>query len=1235
MNSLKLQRDQIFEMEPSSARASVSFPPSLVISPPLPSKIVSYILVAEFDIDKGSTITFQYPEATGEDTQLLAELMLPDGVHKRDEDWTVFLLGRGSTTDTKPRKATTKRKDTKHRDIEVYVYQYKDGMPDWELIGNEKYFLHFVYPDSTGASSGVGIRVASKDGNNVLFLARHAAFEVRQLEPSFLCVLSEDDKAIGFRFSGKEQEDIFKKQLKQLLGNTEVETQAGNRHFLYCLNLVINQKDNSFKRGAQVKAMAICTQYQFIDAFKPSIVLALQNFFATPTAATLEEYYNALNKIDLSQMPHHSDRKKQMMRTSAQPQKRLEYTTSLHYNIKLPVKIPTYTFADEVGRHTLIPLIKKFGGQIMIIYNALLTQKRVLFTGFDISASDVCEYVLSACSMVCPPLRGLIKRAFPYTNLTYLDFLSVPGYIAGVMNPMFETHTEWWDILCNITTGKVTLSPALANAPAERYVAYDEKFMSMTPTLVQVNNSVSSHLGDTMVQNLFSEYTQHILDMAFDEEEFVDDIAKKDELEANKSRLEAWKRTMTYDSYVLDKAVREQNNAIRDPMVFRMTRRMRIRKNMDDQETARVCQAFLTGVKDEEQLEEFLSCFPEQSGGLNPFIVGLFHPVESIRIATAKLLRRLDAVQGPTGLVANMNFFMRLAYDRTEPLRSFRSLCRFVSTTSNKKVLITTPIFYVNSSPHIGHLYSTTLADSIARFHRLNGRETLFMTGTDEHGLKVQQAAEKANFASTQDLCDKFSAEFLQAAKSADISFDKFMRTTSPEHRKTVEHMWKKLKENGYIYMDKHEGWYCVSDETFLPEHNTKEVTSTRFPCNLTMEQMDDGKGNKYRISTESGHRVEWVTEENYRFRLSKFKDTITEYMDQNPDWITPSIRSNEVRRYLEDMDDLSVSRARSRTAWGLQVPDDPSQTIYVWLDALNIYLTSTGYPEEGYDRAWPADYQILGKDILRFHAVYWPAFLLAAGLQPPKRLVVHAHWLVNKTKMSKSLGNVIAPRDAIDTFGLDAVRFFLLCEGGLHEDGDFSLDRLYHKLKGELADNYGNLVGRVTSPSICPSGMYPKREDVEKSFREEDGEIVEILRELKSRVGKLYESLKVYESADLPAAVNAAIEGIRIGNRYFTQNEPWKLAKAIKKGEADSQVRSRLDAVVYLTLESIRITTILLQPVMPSTTSKILDRLGVHREERNWEASSYGAEGGHVMNQDPTFKAFQIPENYVLNEDK
>mmetsp|Transcript_24426 Transcript_24426/g.34241 ORF Transcript_24426/g.34241 Transcript_24426/m.34241 type:complete len:672 (+) Transcript_24426:134-2149(+) len=659
-------------------------PTSIPAEEATPVKNVEYVLVAEFDIDKGSTITFQYPEATGEDTQLLAELMLPDGAHKRDDDWTVFFLfrpdtpGLDKTPKPKPKKA---QKDVVRsvQNVEAYAYEYSEENRNqgWVQLGTDKKHITLT-PDA--------IEITTKENSNITksSINKHTELSYTQLEPQFVCVLTEQGTAIGFRFSTADTETIFIEHLEYLVKKVQDEEKAKEekkkeeeqeavvvpvtprkKPFLYCLNLVHNQKDSSVRRGAVVKAMAVCTTHQYIQVYKPLIILALQKFFATPNETVLAEFYNAINTMDISGLPQYTDLQKQIIRSSTDKTK-TEHSVDLNYITKMKLKIPTILFPDEVGDYKVITLVKKFGNQVLTIYNGLLQQKRILFLGFDCAAGEVCEYVLAACCMVCPPLKGLVKRAFPYTNLTYLDFLSVPGFIAGVTNPMFEAHTEWWDILCNINTGKVTVS-SFPNAqpqqtPPEKYASYDNDLM------FQVNASVQSHFGEDTVRSLFQNYTQHLLDMVFDEEEWPDEQAKQAELEANKTRLEAWKKTLTYQTYEQDRKLRRELSKIKDPAVPRYIRKLRICKHIPEPEMIQIYQTFVDSIKTEEQLMEFISYLPESNGGLHIVAVSLFHSSEKVRAATARLFRRLDRIQTGIGFINNLNVFLLIEYERTSKL---------------------------------------------------------------------------------------------------------------------------------------------------------------------------------------------------------------------------------------------------------------------------------------------------------------------------------------------------------------------------------------------------------------------------------------------------------------------------------------------------------------------------------------------------------------------------------------
>eukprot|EP01133_Synstelium_polycarpum_P004000 gene4000-4631_t len=346
---------------------------------------------------------------------------------------------------------------------------------------------------------------------------------------------------------------------------------------------------------------------------------------------------------------------------------------------------------------------------------------------------------------------------------------------------------------------------------------------------------------------------------------------------------------------------------------------------------------------------------------------------------------------------------------------------------------VTTPIFYVNGPPHIGHLYTALLGDAVSRWFRFLGYPTRYMTGTDEHGMKVQEAARKQE----------------------------------KRHEVAVQEMWRTLQAKDLIYKGKYEGWYCMSDEAFLTNEQVKEGMSPVTVANPTP--------TKCMVSIESGNVVEWVTEDNYMYRLTEFLPQIERWLDTHP--IHPESRERQARAYLPHLRDLSVSRPSSRIPWGIRVPDDPTQTVYVWLDALTNYLTVAGYPTQSASDPssyWREAHQVMGKDIVKFHAIYWPAFLLGAGLPLPSRLVAHAHWTVEREKMSKSRGNVVDPFESIAKYGVESIRYFLLKGGGIEDDGDWSDLEVRSKLSADLADTYGNLIMRVSAKSLHPTGMWP-----------------------------------------------------------------------------------------------------------------------------------------------------------------
>ncbi|RKP23310.1 tRNA synthetases class I (M)-domain-containing protein [Syncephalis pseudoplumigaleata] len=501
-----------------------------------------------------------------------------------------------------------------------------------------------------------------------------------------------------------------------------------------------------------------------------------------------------------------------------------------------------------------------------------------------------------------------------------------------------------------------------------------------------------------------------------------------------------------------------------------------------------------------------------------------------------------------------------------------------------KPFYVTTPIFYVNADPHIGHLYSVVMADTIRRYQQLHDRSTLLATGTDEHGLKIQQAAQQLQL-DPQTLCDRVSARFKDLTTTAGVLGDDvvFTRTTDDLHVCTVKKLWRRLMESGHIYKGVHEGWYSVSDEAFY------------LPAQVKQTQ-DPATGETITVAIESGQRVEWITEENYKFRLSAFREPLRRWLQDNPQLILPETRYNEVMAYLsQELPDLSVSRPRTRLTWGIPVPDDDDHVIYVWLDALANYLTATRTygslhgDMDAVPSAWPADVHIVGKDIIKFHAVYWPAFLMAANLPLPRRILAHAHWTMGRQKMSKSRGNVADPFALLDKYGSDATRYFLMRDGGLADDSDYSEELVRKRYKKELLGQLGNLLARTISPTLLPQGYIPSPPHATQ-LQTDDREIRSGLLELPHMVAAHFDQ---YEFGKGIACIEQTITQ---ANKYFTDQTPWTLTAS--DNPSDHQ---RLATILFHTLETLRMAGIQLQPVMPNKMNTLLNILGVPSDQRRW----------------------------------
>jgi len=480
---------------------------------------------------------------------------------------------------------------------------------------------------------------------------------------------------------------------------------------------------------------------------------------------------------------------------------------------------------------------------------------------------------------------------------------------------------------------------------------------------------------------------------------------------------------------------------------------------------------------------------------------------------------------------------------------------------------ITTPIYYVNDSPHIGHAYTTLACDVLARFMRLDGYDVHFLTGTDEHGQKVEKAAEVAGV-SPQEFTDRVSETFRALPGALNFSNDDFIRTTEPRHIKAVQAIWQALEKNGDIYLGSYAGWYAVRDEAFYAESElTKQPDGSRI--------------------APSGATVEWVEEPSYFFRLSAWQDRLLAFYEANPDFIAPDSRRNEVVSFVKGgLRDLSISRTTFN--WGVPVPGDDAHIMYVWLDALTNYITAVGYPDTDsalFQKFWPADLHMVGKDILRFHAVYWPAFLMAAELAPPKRVFAHGWWTNEGEKISKSTGNVIDPHKLIETYGLDPVRYLLMREVPFGNDGDFSHQAMMHRMNGDLANDLGNLCQRVLSmvAKNCGNAVPTPGE-----FTDEDTAMLD-------RAANVIEPLrKSMREQTFHHGLTQIWEVIGDANRYVDSQAPWALRKTDP---------ARMETVLYVLTETIRRIALYVQPFMPESTGKILDQLAVAEDARDFTA--------------------------------
>src|ERR1700744_2063090 len=495
---------------------------------------------------------------------------------------------------------------------------------------------------------------------------------------------------------------------------------------------------------------------------------------------------------------------------------------------------------------------------------------------------------------------------------------------------------------------------------------------------------------------------------------------------------------------------------------------------------------------------------------------------------------------------------------------------------------VTTAITYPNGDPHVGHAYEYIATDAIARFKRLDGYDVRFLTGTDEHGLKMVETA-AAEGIPTAELARRNSDAFHRLQEKLNISFDRFIRTTDADHHEASKAIWRRMSAAGDIYLDTYSGWYSVRAERFFVESETALVDGTR-------------------IADETGTPVTWTEEQTFFFRLSAYADKLLAHYEAKPDFIAPEGRRNEVVSFVSGgLRDLSVSR--TSFDWGVQVPEHPDHVMYVWVDALTNYLTGAGYPEtdsELFRRYWPADLHMIGKDIIRFHAVYWPAVLMSAGIELPRKVFAPGSLLNRGEKMSKSVGNVVEPDELVDTFGVDQVRYFLLREVPFGQDGSYSEDAIIARVNADLANELGNLAQRSLSMVAKNlDGVVPTPGD----FTAEDVELLAIADGLLDRVRAEFDN----------QAMHLGLEAIWLmlgaANRYFSAQQPWVLRKS--ESEAD---QARFRTALYVTCEVVRVAALLIQPVMPDSAGKLLHLLGQRQEQRSFAAIGERLEPGTAL---------------------
>ena len=508
-----------------------------------------------------------------------------------------------------------------------------------------------------------------------------------------------------------------------------------------------------------------------------------------------------------------------------------------------------------------------------------------------------------------------------------------------------------------------------------------------------------------------------------------------------------------------------------------------------------------------------------------------------------------------------------------------------------KTFYLTTPIYYVNDKPHIGHAYTTILADVLTRFHRNSGEDVFFLTGLDEHGQKVQQAAEKHGV-DPQKHCNEMAPRFLKLWENLHIQNDDFIRTTEKRHVDVVQHILQKVYDKGDIYEDEYEGLYSVSEERFITK---KEADSGEF------------------------RDIKELKEKNYFFKMSNYQQALIDHIKNNSDFIQPKHRKNEVLGFLKQpLEDLCISRPKSRLGWGIELPFDSDYVTYVWFDALINYITAPGYNvnEENFNKYWPANYHLIGKDILTTHSVYWPTMLMSANIPLPQAIFAHGWWLIGESKMSKSLGNVVDPLGLIEEYGVDPVRYYLMREMVLGQDASFTIESFIKRYNSDLANDFGNLLSRISNLlKKFFDGRIPQDEDDSAEGLDVKSKAVETVAIVREKI----DVMRVNE------AIEIILQFVRSINKYIETKAPWKLAKE------EPEIAGK---VLFTAAEALRVSAILLSPIMPNRTQTVLETLGATESGLDWGGLTSGIE---IKLHDPLFPRINIKklENSVENHGK